>query len=90
MKVKINGHIFILLINLFRVKYIIKNIMPIIPVDSINSKLKLIKNNVNKEKKIIKKVKLSPSLKRGKKNAKYTRAEPGSGCNIIKIDGINK
>ena len=50
----------------------------------------LIKNRVSKEKKIIKKLKLSPSLNRGKKNAEKTKAEPGSGCKIIKIDGNNK
>ena len=48
---------------------------------SINSKLKTDKNKNNDMKKIIKKFKLEPSLKRGKKNAEKTKADPGSGCN---------
>ena len=85
-----NGQTLILFESLFNIKKVNKIVIPIIAIDVVNSKLRLIKNKNNDMTKIIKKFKLRPSLKSGKKNAEKTKADPGSGCSTINNIGINR
>ena len=65
-----NGQTLILFESLFNIKKVNKIIIAIIAIDVVNSKLRLIKNKNNDMTKIIKKLKLRPSLKSGKKKCR--------------------